>query len=120
MQELVNVLVAEVFVHDTMDEHEVLDDGVSHRQRRFYFLTPALAVGHLEGKLALPIHTVGTGLAVFMQDREGVILPIETCQRVEGILRLVEVLVPEREQVGPVNAELVRLVLRGHCARSVV
>ena len=120
MQELVNVLVAEVFVHDAMDEHEVLDDGVSHGQRRFHLLTPALAVGHLKGKLALSIHAVGAGLAVLMQDGEGVILPIETCQRVVGILRLVEVLVPEREQVGPVNAELVRLVLRGHCARRVV
>ena len=83
-------------------------------------MTPALAVGHLEGELALPIHAIGTDLAVLMQDGEGVILPIETCQRVVGILRLVEVLVPEREQVGPVNAELVRLILCSHCASSIV
>ena len=33
MKELVNVLVAEVFVYNAVDEHEVLDDGVSHGQR---------------------------------------------------------------------------------------
>ena len=93
MQELVNVLVAEVFVHDAMDEHEVLDDGVSHGQRRFYLLTPALAVGHLEGKLALSIHAVGAGLAVLMQDREGVILPIETCKSMIFMFSFIEIFV---------------------------
>ena len=86
MKELVNVLVAEVFIYNAVDEHEVLDDGVSHGQCRFNLLTPALAVGHLEGELTLPIHAIGTDLAVLMQDGEGVILPIETCKYVEGIL----------------------------------
>ena len=120
VQELVDILVAEVLVHDAVDEHEVLDDGVSHGQRRFHLLTPALAVGHLECKLALSIHAVRTGLAVLMQYREGVIFPVETCQRVVGILCFVEILVPEREQVGPMNAELVLLVFRSHRACSIV
>ena len=68
MKELVKIAVVEVFVYDAVNMHKVLDDSVSHRQRRLDFVVAVVAICHLKREVALSIYAVSCSLIVLIQD----------------------------------------------------
>ena len=68
MEELIDVIIAEVLVHDTMDEHQVLNECSPHWKRSFDLLSATVSIGHLKSELALPVDTVGSCLVILIQD----------------------------------------------------
>ena len=68
MEELIDVIIAEILVHDTMDEHQVLNECSPHWKRSFDLLSATVSIRHLESELALPVDTVSSGLVILIQD----------------------------------------------------
>ena len=100
-----------------MDAHEVLDECVADWVCGFNLLVTIVSIGHFECKLALSVDALGSGLIVLVQDGEGVVLPIEISQCMEPVLILVKVFIAKREQIRPVDAELVAVLIVRPCCR---
>ena len=73
----INVTIVIVVVNYSVDVHQVLDEGVSHRECGFYRLRTIEIVGHFKGKLALSVYARCRGLITLVDDAEGMVLPVE-------------------------------------------
>lgn len=105
------LVVIKVLINDAVNVHEVLDDSPAEGQRGFDLLTPEATIGHLEGELALSIDAVCSLLVVLEQHAEGMVFPVKLLKNVESKIVLIEVQV-RREQICPVNAELIAMSRR--------
>lgn len=68
LQIRVDLVVVEVAVQDAMATHEVLDHGISHRERTLDLLLPKMAICHLVGLLGLCVDALGSRRMVLVQD----------------------------------------------------
>lgn len=106
MQELVDILVVEVFVYDSVYRHQVLYNCVSHGESRLNMFTAVLIIGHLEGELARPIHTVCCCLIIFVKYAKCMVFPVKLWKDVETVMRLLEIHVGF-EEISAMDAELI-------------
>ena len=77
MQVGINLFVVKVRIDDSMDVHEVLDDGVAEGQRRSDLRAAVAPIGHLETKLAHAVYSIGGLLVILVKHAECMILPVK-------------------------------------------
>ena len=79
MHYLIDVAVVEIGVTNAMDAHEILNNGVPHRESTVYLLGPVVIVGHFESVLTLGSQSFSRFRCIFVKNTMGLVLPIKVC-----------------------------------------
>ena len=79
MHYFIHVAVVEIGIANTVNVHEILNDGVSHRISTVYLVASVVIVGHFEGILALGSQCLCHFWCIFVKNTMGLIFPVKVC-----------------------------------------